>query len=271
MLRTMTLFTVLTVVLLAIGWLIAGIWGMGIALVIAVLINFISYWYSDRIVLKMYGAEPSDDKELNEMVKELAVEAKIPKPGVYMVPLEVPNAFATGRNPRKSVVVVTQGLMDLNKEELRGVVAHEIGHIKNRDILVGTIAATMAGAISYIAQIGYWSLFMGGQRRGEGNIIGLILILIFAPLAALLVRFAIARTMEFKADWTGAMLTKNPEGLASALKKISEIAKEKPIGGTAATSHMWIVNPLHRDWFTSLFSTHPPVEVRIRRLEDMEV
>lgn len=270
MLRTLTLFGTLTVVLLAIGWFVAGIWGMGIALVFAVIINFVSYWYSDRIVLKMYGAEPSDDKELIKMVEHLAEKAKIPRPKVYTVPLEVPNAFATGRNPKNSAVVVTQGLLDLDKEELEGVLAHEISHIKNRDIMVSMMAATLAGAISYIAQIGYWSLFMGGQRRGEGNIMGLILILVFAPLAALLIRFAISRSREFKADWTGALLTKKPQALASALKKISEIAKQKPIGGTAATSHLWIVNPLHRDWFTSLFSTHPPVEVRVRRLEDME-
>ncbi len=270
MLRTITLFGTLTVVLLAIGWFIAGIWGMGIALVFACLINFVSYWYSDRIVLRMYGAEPSEDKELKGMVDKLAEKAKIPKPKVYTVPLEVPNAFATGRNPRNSAVVVTQGLLDLDKEELEGVLAHEISHIKNRDIMVSMLAATLAGAISYIAQIGYWSLFMGGQRRGEGNIIGLILILVFAPLAALLIRFAISRSREFKADWSGALLTKKPQALASALKKISEVAKKKPIGGTAATSHLWIVNPLHRDWFTSLFSTHPPVEVRVRRLEDME-
>lgn len=270
MLRTITLLGTLTVVLLAIGWFVAGIWGMGIALVFACLINFVSYWYSDRIVLKMYGAVPSDNKELNRIVKHLAEKAKIPRPKVYILPLEVPNAFATGRDPKNSAVAVSQGLLDLDKEELEGVLAHEISHIKNRDILVSVLAATLAGAISYIAQIGYWSLFMGGQRRGEGNIIGLILILVFAPLAALLIRFAISRSREFKADWSGAVLTKNPQALSSALKKISEMAKQKPIGGTAATSHMWIVNPLHRDWFTSLFSTHPPVEVRIRRLEDME-
>lgn len=271
MLRTIALMGTLTAVLLAIGWLVAGLWGMGIALAFAVIINFVSYWYSDRIVLRMYGAEPSEDKELNKMVAHLAEKAKIPRPRVYTVPLEVPNAFATGRNPRNSAVVVTQGLMDLDREELEGVLAHEVSHIKNRDIMVSMVAATLAGAISYIAQIGYWSLFMAGQKRGEGNIMGLILILVFAPLAALLIRFAISRSRELKADWSGALLTKNPQSLANALKKISEVAREKPIGGTAATSHLWIVNPLQRDWFTSLFSTHPPVEVRVRRLEDMEV
>lgn len=270
MLRTITLLGTLTAVLLAIGWLIAGIWGMGVALVFAMVINFVSYWYSDRIVLRMYGAEPSDNKELIKMVEHLAEKAKMPGPRVYTVPLEVPNAFATGRNPKNSAVVVTQGLLDLDKEELEGVIAHEIAHIKGRDILVSMVAATLAGAISYIAQIGYWSMFMAGQKRGEGNMMGLVLILVFAPLAALLIRFAIARGREFRADWTGALLTKNPKALASALKKIAEMAREKPIGGTAATSHIWIVNPLQRDWFTSIFSTHPPVEVRIRRLESME-
>jgi len=270
MLRTVSLLGMLTVVLLAIGWAIGGIWGMGIALVLAAAVNFVSYWYSDRIVLKMYGAVPSDDKKLEGMVKKLAIEAKISKPKVYTIPLEVPNAFATGRGPRNSVVTVTQGLMDLDRDELEGVLAHEIAHIKNRDIMISAMAATLAGAISYVAQIGYWSLFMGGQRKGEGNILGIVLILVFAPLAALLVRFAISRSREFQADWDGARLTKKPQALANALKKISEISREKPMGGTAASSHLWIVNPLHRDWFTSLFSTHPPVEVRIRRLEEIE-
>ena len=270
MFNTAIFLGALTGILLAAGFLLGGILGMGVTLALAILINFISYWYSDRIVLRMYRAVPSSRKELDGMVERLAVEAKIPKPRVYEIKAEVPNAFATGRNPKNAVVVVTDGLLQLSSDEIEGVLAHELGHIRNRDILVSTIAATIAGAIAYLAQIGYYSLFMGqGQRRDQGNAISLILIVIFAPLAALLVRMAISRSGEYRADRTGALLTKNPGGLASALRKISAYAEKRPLRGSSATSHMWIVNPFHRDWFTSLFSTHPPIEKRIERLEEM--
>ncbi len=270
MFNTAILLGTLAAILLVIGWLIAGVIGMTIALFIAIAINIISYWYSDKFVLKMYRAKPLHNEHIQSMVEKLAHEAKIPKPKLYSIPSDVPNAFATGRNPEHSAIAVTQGLLHLDKEEIEGVLSHEIGHIKNRDILVQTLAATIAGAIAYVAQIGYWSMFMGRGRRDEGNVLMLILMVIFAPLAALLIRMAISRSREYKADRTGALLTKNPRGLSSALRRISQIARHHPIKGSSATSHMWIVNPFHKDWFTGLFSTHPPIEKRIERLEELK-
>jgi len=271
MFRVVLLLGSLTAILLAIGFVIGGFTGMTFALVFAIFVNFLSYWYSDKIVIRMYGAKPTDNKRLNKMVERLALEAKIPKPKVYIIPNDIPNAFATGRSPRRAVVAVTEGLLDLDDDEIEGVLAHEIAHIRNNDILISAVAATIAGAISYLAQIGYWSLFLGGGRRNEGSLFGLILIIIFAPIAALLVKLAISRAEEYRADYIGATLTKKPGALASALRKISEIARQNPMrGGSAATSHMWIVNPFKSDWFTGLFSTHPPIARRIKRLEDME-
>jgi heat shock protein HtpX len=271
MFGTALLFGLLTGIFLGIGWLLGGITGMGLALVLAIVINFISFWYSDRIVLRLYRAKPSQDKRLNEMVRKLSQEAKIPVPRVYVVPRKEPNAFATGRNPKHAALAVTEGLAGLTEGEMEGVLSHEIGHITNRDILVSTVAATLAGAISYVAQIGYFSMYGGGDERGAGSIIGLILIVVFAPLAALMIRMAISRSREYRADRYGAVLTKNPEGLASALRKISAIAQQHPMeGGSSATSNLWIVNPFHGNWFTNLFSTHPPMEQRIRRLMAME-
>jgi len=270
MISELALLTVLTVILLSVGFVLGGVIGTGVALIFAVLINFGSYWYSDKIVLRMYRAKPYDNKDVKEMVAELAQEAEIPEPALYFVDTQVPNAFATGRGPGHAAVAVTKGILELDKEELRGVLAHELSHVKNRDTLISTMAATIAGAISFLAQIGYFSLFFGGERKGEGNIIGLILILVFAPIAALLVRLAISRSREYKADLTGAMMTKKPEYLASALRKIHETARSYPIKGSAATSHLWIVNPFKRDWFIGMFSTHPPVEKRIARLEELD-
>ncbi|MCX6814400.1 MAG: zinc metalloprotease HtpX [Candidatus Aenigmarchaeota archaeon] len=266
----MLLFGLLTGIFLAIGYLLGGTAGMGLALILAFILNFISYWYSDKIVLRIYRAKPSQDKKLNDMVEKLSREAKIPKPAVFIVPSKAPNAFATGRNPKHAALAVTEGLGGLTDEEKEGVLSHEIGHITNRDILVSTVAATLAGAISYIAQIGYFSLY-GRNERGAGNIIGLILIVVFAPLAALMIRMAISRSREYRADRYGAVLTKNPKGLASALRKISAIAQQHPMeGGSNATSHLWIVNPFRGNAFTNMFSTHPPMEQRIRRLMAME-
>jgi len=269
-LHTTMLLGTLTGILLVIGALVGGIWGMTFALVLAVVVNAFSYWYSDRIVLRLYGAEPTDRKDLHDVVARVAHEAKVPKPRVYVIRKEAPNAFATGRDPRHSAIAVTEGLLKLEPVELEGVVAHEMAHIKNRDVLVSTMAATIGGAIAYIAQIGYWSLFLGGNRRDQGNMLGLLLIIIFAPFAALLVRMAISRKEEYRADKIGVLLTKNPHGLASALRKISRSARQQPLkSGSTATAHLWIVNPFNRDWFTGLFSTHPPIQKRIERLEDM--
>jgi heat shock protein HtpX len=270
MFGTAILLALLTAILLAIGFFFAGILGMTVMLVFAFLINFVTYWYSDRIVLRLYGAKPSDDKELNRMVGNMAREAGIPKPRVYMVPSDVPNAFATGRNPKHAALAVTQGLSILSHNEMEAVIAHEISHIKNRDTLIQTVAATIAGAISYLAYLGYWSMFMGRRRDGS-SIIGLVLIVIFAPLAALIVRMAISRRREYKADFTGALLSKHPSDLASALRKISSVSSQNPMRGSSATSHLWIVNPFKQDWFSSLFSTHPPLQHRIMQLERVVV
>ncbi len=270
MLQVFVLMTVLTVILLAVGWVFGSILGMGIAFALALAINFGTYWYSDRFVLKMYKAKPLENKEIEKIIETLVIEAKLPaKPKLYLIPTQVPNAFATGRDPRHAAIAVTQGMLDLNKAELKGVLAHEISHIKNKDMLIGTVAAAVAGAISFIAQIGYYSVFFGNDRKGQGNLIGLVLIVVFAPIAAMVVRMAVSRSREYKADFTGALLTKEPEALGSALRKIADIAKANPIQGSAATSHLWIVNPLHKDWFVDMFSTHPAVEKRIKKLEEM--
>lgn len=269
MFDTILLFGVLTGILLGIGWLLGGFGGIMVALLFSFGINILSYWYSDRIVLSIYHAKPLEDEKIKEMIRKLARDAKIPEPRIYLIPEETPNAFATGRNPKNSAIAITSGLLRLDDSEIEAVLSHEIAHIKNRDVLVSTIAATLAGAISYLAQLGYWSLFWSEDERG-GNLLGFIFILIFAPLAAFLVRLAISRRREFKADRVGALICKNPGALASALKKISMVTGENPIRGPAATSHLWIVNPFKQDWFTNLFSTHPPIEERIRRLLDME-
>jgi heat shock protein HtpX len=269
MIRTAILLSTLTAILLAVGFLFAGILGMTIALVSAFAINIFSYWYSDRIVLKLYRAQLTDDEGLNEMVENIAREARIPKPRIYIIPSDVPNAFATGRNPENAAVAVTQGLTSLSRSEMEAVIAHEITHIKNRDTLIQTLAATIAGAISYLAMIGYWSLFMSDRRDSGSMVLGVILIAIFAPLAATLVKLAISRRREYAADHGSALITKRPAALASALRKITDISSRRPMHGSSATSHLWIVNPFRQDWFTGLFSTHPPVSRRIAKLERM--
>ena len=270
MLNTIMLLGVLTGILLGIGWLFFGIAGLTAALALSILLNFCMYWFSDRIVLGLYRTKPTNDSRLNSIVEGIARNSRIPKPRVYIVDSNVPNAFATGRNPKHSAVAVTRGLMGLNDDEIEGVLGHEIGHIRNRDTLVATMAATIAGAISYLAQIGYYSMFFSGnEQRGGGNLLGFILILIFAPLAALLVRLAISRAREYRADYYGVLVTKKPEGLVSALRKISEKVQQNPARGNSATSHLWFANPFGSDRFTGLFSTHPPIEKRIKRIQQM--
>lgn len=272
MFSTAILLSVLTGILLVIGWLIGGLWGTTFALILAIVINFLSYWYSDRIVLRMYNAKPTKNILLVDMVKELAREADIPVPRIYMIETRgsVPNAFATGRNPEHSVIAVTSGLLGLEKDEIEAVIAHEMGHIKNRDVMVASMAAAIAGAIAYVAQIAYWSVFFGNRREGGSNIIFMIVIVILAPIAALLIRMTISRGREYKADYTSVVITKRPRSLISALKKISGVVKHKTIKGPAATSHLWIINPFKGNWFSNLFSTHPPVEERIRRLNKID-
>ncbi len=267
-LRTTLLLAFLTAIFVGIGYILAGIWGAVFALFIAFILDFVSFWYSDKIVLSMYGAKPCEDSEVNAMVEKLALKAGIPKPRVYVCELEIPNAFATGRSPKHAAVCVTRGLLRLlNKEEIEGVLSHEIAHIKNRDVLISTIAAVIAGAISFLAQFGWYTLYGDENERS----LLLIPLLIFAPLAAFLVQLAISRGREFLADYTGALISGKPLALANALRKISSFAhdaleKERINPGTA---HMFIVNPLSSSVFENLFSTHPPVEERIKRLENL--
>jgi len=265
--RTTLLLSLLTGIFLGAGFLIAGISGAVIALFFAVFLNFFSYWYSDKIVLNMYGAKKLKNEEIEEIVSKLAKKAKIPEPELYSIDASVPNAFATGRNEKNSAIVVTRGLINsLDKEEIEGVLAHEISHIKNRDILISTMAATIGGAISFLANMAWWSLFVGDSNRD--NLIFLPL-LIFAPIGATIVQLAISRTREYEADHSAGIITKNPLSLANALRKIESFVKTNPIRGNSATSHLFIVNPFKADAISKLFSTHPKTEDRIKRLEEL--
>jgi heat shock protein HtpX len=279
--RTTILLAVLTALLVWIGDMLGGPQGAIIALILAGGMNFFSYWFSDKIVIKMYGGQEiaaQDDPELYGLVQDLAQRAGLPMPKVYVLPQDTPNAFATGRNAEHAAVAVTDGIRRiLNKRELAGVLAHELTHVKNRDILVSTIAATLAGAISYLAQMAQWAMIFGGNRdrdeEGGGNIFGLIVMMIVAPIAAMLIQMAVSRSREYGADEGGAKITGDPLALASALKKLHMGAQNIPLeanNATAnATAHMFIVNPLTGHGLASLFSTHPPMEERIARLEAM--
>jgi heat shock protein HtpX len=279
--RTTILLAVLTALLIWIGDMLGGRQGAVIALLIAGGLNFFSYWFSDKIVIKMYGGQEvtaQDDPELYGMVQDLAQRAGLPMPKVYLLPQDMPNAFATGRNPEHAAVAVTDGIRRiLNKRELAGVLGHELSHVKNRDILVSTIAATLAGAIGYLAQMAQWAMIFGGNRdrddEGGSNIFGLIVMMIVAPIAAMLIQMAVSRSREYGADAGGAQITGDPLALASALKKLHMGAQQIPLhvnNATAnATAHMFIVNPLSGHSLASLFSTHPPMEERIARLEAM--
>jgi heat shock protein HtpX len=238
--------------------------------------NFIAYWFSDKIVLKMNGAREvteAEAPELYQVVAGLSQKANLPMPKVYIIDQEQPNAFATGRNPNKGAVAVTTGIMKiLSREELEGVIAHELSHIKHRDILIGTIAATIAGAISYLAQMAQWAAIFGGGRNDEergGSPIAALVMMIVGPIAAMLVQMAISRSREYGADKGGALITGNPLYLAKALKKLGLASHKIPMAANPATSHMFIVNPLSGGGLVKLFSTHPPIEERIARLEAM--
>jgi heat shock protein HtpX len=276
-LKTTVLLAALTVLIVLIGRMFGGNQGMIIAFVLAMMMNFGSYWFSDKIVLAMYRAKeltPSEAPEIHQMVDELAQRGGLPKPRIYMIPSETPNAFATGRNPEHAVVAVTQGIVRLlNPEELKGVLAHELGHVKNRDILIGSIAATLAGVVMMLASMARFAAIFGFGRSDDddgGNIFGLILMSILAPLAAMLIQMAISRSREFLADETGARLAGNPRSLASALEKLATASKRIPMQqASQATAHMFIVNPLSGGGFTKWFSTHPPVEERVSRLRAM--
>jgi heat shock protein HtpX len=278
--RTVVLLASLTALIMLIGNWIGGRQGMMVALLVAAAMNFFSYWFSDKIVLRMYSARevgPQDSPEIYGMVQELCRRANLPMPKVYVIPQEAPNAFATGRNPEHAAVAVTEGLLQrMNREEAMGVLAHELAHVKNRDILVGSIAATMAGAIMMIADMARWSAFFGGGHRnqeegggGSGGGLGLILMSIIAPMAAMLIQMAISRSREYLADATGARFAGTPEGLARALEKLGAYSKRLPMDTSPATAHMFIVNPLSGRSLMNLFSTHPPLEERIARLRGL--
>jgi heat shock protein HtpX len=272
--RTALLLAVMTVFVIFIGRLIGGASGMVIAFVLAIGMNFFSYWFSDKIVLRMYRAQEVTQQqapELYQMVATLAQRANLPMPKVYIIPKETPNAFATGRNPQHAVVAVTQGLLQLmNRDEIMGVLAHEMAHVNNRDILIGSIAATMAGAVMMLASMARWAAIFGGGHSDDddGGLggLGLIVMSIIAPIGAMIIQMAISRSREYLADATGAKLAGSSKGLASALEKLGAYAKQLPMNANPSTAHMFIVNPLSGRSLMSLFSTHPPMEERIARL-----
>lgn len=275
-LKTTFLMALLMVLAVFIGYAIGGNGGMMIAFVFALGMNLVSYWFSDKIVLKMYKAEEiteSASPRLFAVVRDLSQRAGLPMPKVYLIPTDTPNAFATGRNPEHAAVAVTRGIMDiLTENELRGVLGHELAHVKHRDILIGTIAAVFAGAISMLAHMAQWAAIFGGSRSDEdrgGGGFGMLAMAIVAPIAALLIQMAISRSREYLADEGGARFHGNPRDLASALAKLHRGAERVPMQATPATAHMFIVNPLTGRGLMSLFSTHPPMEERIKRLEAM--
>ncbi len=272
--KTTILLAALTALVVWIGEMLGGGQGAMIAFIFAAVMNIGSYWFSDRIVIAMYRGQPiaeSDDPELYAMVRELALESHIPMPRLYLIPSESPNAFATGRSPQHAAVAVTAGIRRLlDRRELKAVLAHELAHVTNRDILISSIAATLAGAIMMLANMARWSLIFGGGQRDEregGGGMGLLFTLILAPIAATLIQMAISRSREFQADETGARTIRDPEALASALQKIAVYSERVPLSASPATAHLFIINPLHGVSFQNLFSTHPPLEQRIARLE----
>ncbi len=275
--KTVVLMVGLTVLLVFIGGAFGGRQGMIMAFMFAMVMNMFSYWFSDKIVLRMYGAKEVSEAEapvLYSVTRDLAMKMNMPMPKVYIIPSDAPNAFATGRNPNHAAVAATEGILRLlTREELAGVMAHEMGHVRNRDILIGTIAATIAGAISMLAHMAQWAMIFGGGRRdddeGAGGMIGGIAMIILAPIAAALIQMAISRSREYEADATGARICGNPLSLASALRKLQASSQRVTLDANPATAHMFIVNPLRGGGLMNLFSTHPPMEERIARLESM--
>jgi heat shock protein HtpX len=275
-LKTTLLLGLLTGLIIGIGGYLGGSQGIVIAFIFAAIMNFGSYWFSDKIVLRMYNAQPVDEAqapELYAMVRRIAQQANIPMPKVYIIPTESPNAFATGRSPQHAAIAATEGILRLLRpEELEGVLAHELAHVKNRDTLTSTIAATLAGAVMMLANMLRWSAIFGGSqddRDRGGGVLGLLAMTILAPLAATLIQLAISRSREFEADATGARILHNPFPLASALEKLETANERMPMPATPNTAHLFIVNPLKGSSFARLFSTHPPLEERIQRLRSM--
>lgn len=276
-LKTLMLLTALTVLFVIIGQLVGGQRGMVVAFGFAILMNVFSYWFSDKIVLKMYRAKEVTEAEAPQLVRTVryvSQQAGLPMPRVYIIPSASPNAFATGRNPSHAAVAATQGILDLlSPDELEGVLSHEMAHVKNRDILTQSIAATVAGAISMLAMMARWGAIFGGyggrDRNSNGGMIGLLAAAIVAPIAAMFIQMAISRSREFAADATGAKICGKPLSLANALRKLDAGVQRRPLQASTATAHMFIVNPLSGRSFAALFATHPPMEERIARLEKM--
>jgi len=277
--KTGLLLAVLTAMLVLAGGAIGGQQGMLVAFVFALAMNFFSYWFSDKIVLRMYGARAVDEAQapgLYNMVRRLTTRAGIPMPKLYVIPSDTPNAFATGRNPQHAAVAVTEGIMRvLDDEELEGVLAHEISHVTNRDVLISTIAATLAGAITYLAHMAQWAAIFGGRshddEEGGSNPLVMIAFAMLAPIAAMLVQFAVSRAREFQADASGARLAGRPWPLAKALEKLEVASHMRPMPANPATAHLFIVNPLTGQSLMRLFSTHPSTEERIARLRSMRL
>jgi heat shock protein HtpX len=272
-LKTTFLLGALTGLLMLFGQIFGGRAGMIFAFGFAVIMNFGSYWFSDKIVLALYRAKPvgeSDDPELHSIVRNLATRAGLPMPRVYRIPQATPNAFATGRNPNHAVVAVTDGIRQLlTPDELSGVIGHELAHIGHRDILISSIAATLAGAIMMLANMARWALIFGGGRDDDNNPLGALAMAILAPIAAVIIQMAVSRSREYQADATGARIAGNPYHLAVALEKLSMASKRIPMASNPATSHMFIVKPFSGKSILQLFSTHPPVEKRVERLRQM--
>jgi len=274
--KTLVLLVSLTLILVWAGAALGGKQGMTIALIFALAMNFFAYWFSDKIVLRMYGAREvreSDAPDLYGIVRMLTQKAGMPMPKVYIIQQEQPNAFATGRNPKHAAVAVTTGIMRiLSREELQGVIGHELAHVKHRDILISTIAATIAGAISFLAQMAQWAMIFGGHRGDDdegGSPIAAIVMMIVGPIAAMIVQMAISRSREYAADQGGSDIAGNPRYLSAALKKLHMASQKIPMHANPATSHMFIVTPLSGGGLLKLFSTHPPIEERIKRLESL--
>jgi heat shock protein HtpX len=278
--KTGVLLAALTVLVVLIGGALGGQNGMAMAFMLAMVMNLGSYWFSDKIVLAMYRAQPVDEASapgLYRIVRSLVTRAGMPMPRVYIIPGESPNAFATGRNPDHAAIAVTEGILRvMSEEELEGVLAHELSHVRNRDTLIMAIAATLAGAITYMAHMAQWAMIFGGGRRdsdehdsGGGGVIGGLLMIVLAPLAATLIQLAVSRSREFQADATGAQIAGQPWGLAKALEKLEMASKVAPMDATPATAHLFIVNPLTGGGWTTLFATHPPIAERVARLRAM--
>lgn len=277
--KTGLLLAVLTAILVLIGGALGGEQGMVIAFALALVMNFASYWFSDKIVLAAYGAKPIEESHaprLYAIVRRLTTRAGIPMPRVYLIPNDTPNAFATGRNPQHAAVAVTEGIMRiLDEDELEGVLAHELAHVANRDVLISTIAATLAGAITYLAHMAQFAAFFGGRRaddeEGGTNPIATMALAILAPFAAMLIQMAVSRAREYQADASGARFAGRTAGLVNALRKLQTANQVAPMNASPATAHLFIVNPLSGQSLMKLFSTHPPLEERIARLQAMRV